>query len=216
MGYIWPIVGRRPLELDRIDALAGRYSLDASTPLTADTWGAAYWSAQSVLSALDAIAGGDRARVRAVPPAGPSCRPRLSRRLLPPQHRGDRRAGGDRRRREARRDPRRGLSPRQRHAGHLLGARRRVLRLDPRRSGDRLSVLLGPCRRGGRGRRRRRDAQPAAAARHRARRLPRRAGQALAAIAAVRARPARSSVSAPTPISTIRSRASRSAPRIMP
>jgi acetoin utilization deacetylase AcuC-like enzyme len=41
MGYIWPIVGRRPLKLDRIDALAGQYSLDASTPLTADTWDAA-------------------------------------------------------------------------------------------------------------------------------------------------------------------------------
>src|SRR5690242_3349374 len=55
IGYIWPIVGRRPLGLERIDALAGQYSLDASTPLTADTWGAAYWSAQSVLSALDAV-----------------------------------------------------------------------------------------------------------------------------------------------------------------
>ena len=34
MGYIWPIARRRPLALERIDALAGRYSLDASTPLT--------------------------------------------------------------------------------------------------------------------------------------------------------------------------------------
>ena len=61
IGYTWPIVGRRRLQLDRIDALAGQYSLDASTPLTADTWTAAYWSAQSVLSALDAIRVGDRA-----------------------------------------------------------------------------------------------------------------------------------------------------------
>jgi acetoin utilization deacetylase AcuC-like enzyme len=59
MGYIWPIVGRRPLKLDRIDALAGQYSLDASTPLTADTWDAAYWSTQSVLSATHAVLGGD-------------------------------------------------------------------------------------------------------------------------------------------------------------
>jgi acetoin utilization deacetylase AcuC-like enzyme len=70
MGYIWPIVGRRPLRLDRIDALAGQYSLDASTPLTADTWGAAYWSAQSVLSALDAIRSGERAAFALCRPPG--------------------------------------------------------------------------------------------------------------------------------------------------
>jgi len=70
MGYIWPIVGRRPVRLDRIDALAGRYSLDASTPLTADTWGAAYWSAQSALSALDAIRTGDRAAFALCRPPG--------------------------------------------------------------------------------------------------------------------------------------------------
>jgi len=70
MGYIWPIVGRRPLRLDRIDALAGQYSLDASTPLTADTWGAAYWSAQSVLSALDAINDGERAAFALCRPPG--------------------------------------------------------------------------------------------------------------------------------------------------
>ena len=70
IGYIWPIVARRALKLDRIDALAGRYSLDASTPLTADTWGAAYWSVQSVLSALDAVLGGDRAAFALCRPPG--------------------------------------------------------------------------------------------------------------------------------------------------
>lgn len=70
MGYIWPIVGRRPLKLDRIDALAGRYSLDASTPLTGETWNAAYWSAQSVLSALDAVLAGDRAAFALCRPPG--------------------------------------------------------------------------------------------------------------------------------------------------
>ncbi|WP_034157684.1 histone deacetylase family protein [Sphingomonas sp. ERG5] len=70
MGYIWPIVGRRPLKLDRIDALAGQYSLDASTPLTADTWDAAYWSAQSVLSATQAVLGGDRAAFALCRPPG--------------------------------------------------------------------------------------------------------------------------------------------------
>jgi acetoin utilization deacetylase AcuC-like enzyme len=70
MGYVWPIARRRALKLDRIDALAGRYSLDASTPLTADTWGAAYWSAQSVLSALDAVQAGDRAAFALCRPPG--------------------------------------------------------------------------------------------------------------------------------------------------
>ena len=70
MGYIWPIVGRRTLKLDRIDALAGRYSLDASTPLTGETWGAAYWSVQSVLSALDTVMAGDRAAFALCRPPG--------------------------------------------------------------------------------------------------------------------------------------------------
>ncbi|MDB5705211.1 MAG: histone deacetylase family protein [Sphingomonas bacterium] len=70
IGYIWPIVGRRDLKLDRIDALIGRYSLDASSPLTAETWDAAYWSAQSVLSALDAVLGGDRAAFALCRPPG--------------------------------------------------------------------------------------------------------------------------------------------------
>ena len=47
----------------------------------------------------------------------------------------------------ARGDPRRRPAPRQRHAGHLLRARRRADRLDPRRSRAVLSVLLGLCRR---------------------------------------------------------------------
>ena len=70
IGYIWPIAARRPVRLERIDALAGRYSLDASTPLTAETWGAAYWSAQSVLAALDAVRGGDRAAFALCRPPG--------------------------------------------------------------------------------------------------------------------------------------------------
>ena len=70
MGYVWPVVGRRPLRLDRIDAQIGRYSFDASTPLTPETWDAAYWSAQSVLSALDAVRGGDRAAFALCRPPG--------------------------------------------------------------------------------------------------------------------------------------------------
>ena len=61
IGYIFPVVGRRPLRLSRIDALLGQYSFDSATPLTPDAWDASYWSAQGALSALDAVLGGDRA-----------------------------------------------------------------------------------------------------------------------------------------------------------
>ena len=55
IGYTWPVVLRRDLALDRIDAKLGRYSYDAATPITADTWDSAYWSAQSALSAVEAV-----------------------------------------------------------------------------------------------------------------------------------------------------------------
>ena len=70
MGYVWPIVGRRALKLDRIDGQIGRYSFDASTPLTAQTWDAAYWSAQSVLAATHAVLDGDRAAFALCRPPG--------------------------------------------------------------------------------------------------------------------------------------------------
>ena len=55
VGYTWPVVRRRNVNLDRIDARLGRYSYDAATPITADTWHSAYWSTQTALSALDAV-----------------------------------------------------------------------------------------------------------------------------------------------------------------
>lgn len=58
IGYTWPIAARRDVPLDRIDALLGRYSYDASTPITAGTWDAAYWSAQVALTALQPVLGG--------------------------------------------------------------------------------------------------------------------------------------------------------------
>lgn len=51
IGYAWPVGRRRDVRLDRIDALAGRYSVDAVTPITADTWTSAYWNAQTALAA---------------------------------------------------------------------------------------------------------------------------------------------------------------------
>jgi acetoin utilization deacetylase AcuC-like enzyme len=56
IGYTWPVVERRTVDLTRIDARMGRYSYDAGTPITADSWTAAYWSAQTALTALDAVA----------------------------------------------------------------------------------------------------------------------------------------------------------------
>ena len=70
MGYVWPIARRRAVRLDRIDALAGRYSLDASTPLTAESWSSAYWSAQTVLSATRIVLGGDPAAFALCRPPG--------------------------------------------------------------------------------------------------------------------------------------------------
>lgn len=69
-GYVWPVVGRRPITLTRIDALLGRYSFDASTPLTRHSWTSSYWSAQSALSALDAVLAGDRAAFALCRPPG--------------------------------------------------------------------------------------------------------------------------------------------------
>jgi acetoin utilization deacetylase AcuC-like enzyme len=70
VGYIWPVVRRRALTLDRIDAQLGRYSIDAGTPLTTTTWGAAYASAQSVLAATAAVLDGERAAFALCRPPG--------------------------------------------------------------------------------------------------------------------------------------------------
>lgn len=59
MGYTWPVRQRRALRLDRIDAQLGRFSYDAGTPITAQTWSAAYWSAQTALTALQPLLEGN-------------------------------------------------------------------------------------------------------------------------------------------------------------
>ena len=59
IGYSFPVVRRRPLAFDRIDAEIGAYSFDASTPIAAGTWASAYWSAQCALTALDRLAEGE-------------------------------------------------------------------------------------------------------------------------------------------------------------
>lgn len=70
VGYIWPVVGRRPLDLDRIDARLGLFSADASTPVAEGTWKASYWSVQTALAALDAVLAGERAAFALCRPPG--------------------------------------------------------------------------------------------------------------------------------------------------
>lgn len=67
--YTFPIVGRRELNLVRIDARLGRFSYDAGTPIAEHSWTAAYWSAQTALTALD------RMVAQSLPAAFALCRP---------------------------------------------------------------------------------------------------------------------------------------------
>lgn len=66
--YVFPIRGRRPLNLQRIDAELGQYAYDCGTPVAAGTWDTVYWSAQSALSALEHVLSG-------APTAFAFCRP---------------------------------------------------------------------------------------------------------------------------------------------
>jgi acetoin utilization deacetylase AcuC-like enzyme len=60
IGYTFPAVRRRKLDLSRIDGKLGAYGFDAATPIASGTWSASYWSAQTALSAFDAVAGGQQ------------------------------------------------------------------------------------------------------------------------------------------------------------
>jgi acetoin utilization deacetylase AcuC-like enzyme len=66
--YTFPVVSRRKLKLDRIDALLGQYSFDTSSPVGPGTWDAAYWSAQTALAAALSVLADGR-------PAFALCRP---------------------------------------------------------------------------------------------------------------------------------------------
>lgn len=68
--YTFPVVGRRSLDLDRIDARLGLHSFDTSTPIGPGTWGAAYWSAQTALGASQAVLDGERAAFALCRPPG--------------------------------------------------------------------------------------------------------------------------------------------------
>lgn len=71
--YTFPVVGRRPLALRRIDALLGQHSFDTSTPIAERTWDAAYWSAQTALGATAAVLAGERSAFALCRPPGHHC-----------------------------------------------------------------------------------------------------------------------------------------------
>ena len=68
--YTFPVVGRRPMSFDRIDAKLGQYAFDTATPIAEHTWDSAYWGAQSTLSALDALLAGEQAAFAFARPPG--------------------------------------------------------------------------------------------------------------------------------------------------
>lgn len=68
--YTFPIVGRRPLDLSRIDALIGQYAFDTSTPIADGTWESAYWGAQTALAATHAVLAGERSAFAFCRPPG--------------------------------------------------------------------------------------------------------------------------------------------------
>ncbi|HET6940666.1 MAG TPA: histone deacetylase family protein [Sphingomicrobium sp.] len=68
--YTFPVVGRRPLKLSRIDALLGRYSFDTSSPIGSGTWEASYWAVQTALAATEAVLSGERAAFAFCRPPG--------------------------------------------------------------------------------------------------------------------------------------------------
>jgi acetoin utilization deacetylase AcuC-like enzyme len=68
--YTFPVVSRRPLELERIDARLWQYSFDTSTPIAGGTWQSSYWSAQAALAALQAVLDGERGAFALCRPPG--------------------------------------------------------------------------------------------------------------------------------------------------
>ncbi len=66
--YVFPVKGRRPLNLKRIDAELGRYAYDCGTPVAAGTWDAVYGSAQTALTGMRSVLNSGK-------PAFAFCRP---------------------------------------------------------------------------------------------------------------------------------------------
>lgn len=73
IGYAFPVVARRSARLSRIDARLGRFSMDTCTPISQGSWEAAYWGAQTALTAADAVLGGEQAAFALCRPPGHHC-----------------------------------------------------------------------------------------------------------------------------------------------
>ncbi len=71
--YTFPVVGRRPLKLSRVDALLGQYSFDTSTPIGSGTWIASYWAVQTALAATNAVLDGEQSAFAFCRPPGHHC-----------------------------------------------------------------------------------------------------------------------------------------------
>jgi acetoin utilization deacetylase AcuC-like enzyme len=71
--YTFPVVGRRPLRLSRIDARVGQYSFDTSTPIGSGTWQSSYWAVQVALAATGAVLSGERYTFAFCRPPGHHC-----------------------------------------------------------------------------------------------------------------------------------------------
>ncbi len=71
--YTFPVVKRRRLTLQRIDALLGQYSFDTSTPIGPGTWEASYWAVQTALAATECVLGEERSAFAFCRPPGHHC-----------------------------------------------------------------------------------------------------------------------------------------------
>jgi hypothetical protein len=173
-----------PARPHRIDALLGRYSYDAATPIGPGTWTGAYWGAQTALAAAHAVLGGERnAFALCRPPAtiaAPIIWAAIATSTTPPS------------RRRPRRTPASGwrsstwtITTATARKTSSTPCGDTLFVLDPRRSGDRLPLLLGPCGRDGEGEGEGATLNLPAAAGNRARPIsPRTLGTALERIAA--------------------------------
>ena len=70
LPLIWPTRCFRQIEPQDIDGQLGYFSMDAGTPVTAGTWPAAYWSAQTALTGADRLLAGERAAFALCRPPG--------------------------------------------------------------------------------------------------------------------------------------------------
>jgi len=68
--YAFPVRGRRPLNLSRIDAQLGQYAFDCGTPIARETWTAVYWTAQTALSGMSDVLAGAKSSLALCRPPG--------------------------------------------------------------------------------------------------------------------------------------------------